>query len=276
MTVPPTPEELLAAFHTQIRLTQLDAAPGTVVERDGPVYRSYPEDPTMRGAMIECPEGLGDDPDHWVARQVEFFRGRGQRVEWKTYSTDVPADLPRRLSAAGFVSEALEALVLGSCADLVHDAPLPNGVRIREIGCDDDDAWGRVAALMDRVWGEESGWVNDHLRVEQRARPDLLRAFVIEQGDPTDLRSAPTGGVLSYNLLRLTQGSQFCGFWGGTTDADWRGRGLYRAGVVHRARLALAAGYPWVRVDCSPDSRPILVRLGLHAVATTTPHILEP
>ncbi len=276
MTVLSTPDELLAAFHTQIRLTDLDAPPGAVVERDGPVHRTYPADPAARGAMIEAPGGLGDDPERWIARQVEFFRGRGQRVEWKTYSTDPPLDLPDRLVAAGFVPEDVEAVVLGSGADLIHDAPLPDGVRIHEIGCDDDRGWRRVADLMDGVWGEESGWVNEHLRREQRWRPDLLRAFVIEQGDPTDPASAPTGGALSYGLLRLTEGSQFCGLWGGTTDPAWRGRGLYRAGVVHRARLALDLGYPLVRVDCSPDSRPILVRLGLHAVATTTPYILEP
>jgi len=270
------PEDLLAAFHAQVRLTDVDAAPGAVVERDGPVHRHYPPDPAQQGAMIECPEGLGGDPDHWIGRQVDFFRERGQRVEWKTYSTDEPPELSERLVAAGFVPEGLEALVLGSCADLVHDVVLPEGVRIREIEADDDVDWRRVATLMDGVWGEDTNWVNEHLREEKRARPDLMRAFLVELGDPEDLEAPPTGGVLSYNLLRFSEGTDFCGFWGGTTHPDWRRRGLYRAGVVHRARLALDAGYPLVRVDCSPDSRPILVALGLHAVATTTPFILEP
>lgn len=271
-----TPAALLAAFHQQVRLSDVDVAPGNIIERDGPVRRSYPPDPAMQGAMIECPEGLGDDPDGWIARQVAFFRDRGQRVEWKTYSTDEPADLGARLAAAGFVRDDEEALVLGSCVDLIHDAPLPEGVRIREFGADDDGDWSRVTDLMDAVWGTGSAWVNGHLRAEKRSRPDLIRIFVVEQGDPDDLGVPPSGPVLSYLLLRLSEGTDFCGFWGGTTDPAWRRRGLYRAGVVHRARIALELGYPLVRVDCSPDSRPILVALGLHAVASTTPYLLEP
>ena len=70
--------------------------------------------------------------------------------------------------------------------------------------------------------------------------------------------------------------SPFTGLWGGSTDPDWRGRGLYRATLLHRARLGLARGKDYVRVDASPDSEPILRRLGLHRVATTTPYLLTP
>ena len=82
--------------------------------------------------------------------------------------------------------------------------------------------------------------------------------------------------VISYAALRLTPGVDFAGLWGGTTHAEWRGRGLYRALTAYRARLALDAGHPYVRVDTSPDSRPILTRLGLHQVTTTTPCVLDP
>lgn len=52
--------------------------------------------------------------------------------------------------------------------------------------------------------------------------------------------------------------------------------GLYRATLLHRARLAVARGKPYVRVDATPDSEPILRRLGLHRVATTTPYLFTP
>ena len=90
---PVTPDQLLAAFHAQIRLGDRDANPADVIERDGPVRRVYPEDPTKPGAMIESPEGLGNVPDRWIRRQRDFFAGRGQSVEWKTYEYDEPADL---------------------------------------------------------------------------------------------------------------------------------------------------------------------------------------
>lgn len=263
------PEDLLRSFHEQVRLRDADAAPGALIDHDGPVRRAYPEDPEASGAMIESPDGLGDDPLAAIARQVDFFRGRGvrgQRVEWKTYGYDSPPDLIERLVAAGFERGEDEVVVLGNAVDLVHEVELPEGVRLREIT--DDADWERVGGLMDAVWGPEGAWVNDALRKEQRATPDRLIAVVAEQSED--------GPVLSYGLLRLTLGTDFAGLWGGTTHPDWRRRGLYRATLAHRAALAIERGASLVRVDTSPESRPILLALGLYAVATTVPCVLEP
>lgn len=253
-------------FHTEVRLHDRDAAPGFLVDHDGPVHRTYPADPRRAGAMVECPEGLGDDPDRWIRRQVEFFGDRGQHVEWKTYSYDQPADLPSRLARAGFAAQDDEVLLLGRCTDLVHDVELPEGVRLRDV--EDDEDWERVRVLCDTVWGRETSWVNDSLRAEQRARPDLMTASVVEEVDG--------GRVVSYGVLRLTEDTSFCGLWGGSTLPQWRRRGLYRALVSHRAALALDRGVPHARVDTSPDSRPVLLRLGLHAASGTRPFVLDP
>ena len=75
--VPVTPHELLEQFHRQVRLADRDAAPGYVVDRDGPVHRTYPPDAAEHGAMVECPEGLGDDPDQ--PRYIRTERGLGYR-----------------------------------------------------------------------------------------------------------------------------------------------------------------------------------------------------
>ena len=121
---------------------------------------------------------------------------------------------------------------------------------------------------VDQVWGEDTSWINDALRAEQRRDPDLLAAVVVED--------AATLEVLSYGVLRVQPETDFCGLWGGSTLAEWRGRGLYRALTSYRARLALERGYPYARVDTSPDSRPILIGLGMHAVADTRPYLLDP
>jgi hypothetical protein len=84
------------------------------------------------------------------------------------------------------------------------------------------------------------------------------------------------GLVVTASWVRLTRETDFCGLWGGSTLPEFRRRGLYRAGVGYRARLALARGARHVRVDASPNSRPILQRLGLRQVATTTPYVLDP
>jgi GNAT superfamily N-acetyltransferase len=71
-------------------------------------------------------------------------------------------------------------------------------------------------------------------------------------------------------------GTAFATLWGGSTLPAWRGRGIYRALVSHRARLADARGFSLLQVDASDDSRPILERLGLEAITTTTPYVYTP
>ena len=66
------------------------------------------------------------------------------------------------------------------------------------------------------------------------------------------------------------------GLWGGSTLPEWRRRGFYRALVSHRARLAIERGYPYARVDTSPDSRPILTALGMLPIEGTRPFVLDP
>ncbi len=260
-----TPEALLAEFHAQIRLADRDADPRHVIERDGPVRRSYPADPSRHGAMIESPEGLGDDPEAHIERQRTFFAERGQRVEWKTYAYDQPADLGGLLSASGFEPEEVEALILGD-AEVVSVPPeVDASVTVRAVDSEADIE--RVADLHDLVW-PGSRWVTWRFADEMRERPDLVRGCLVEQD--------PSGPVLCASWLRLVEGSEFGGLWGGATHPDWRGRGLYRATVAHRARLVLDAGYRYLRVDASPHSRPILERAGLHQVSTTTPYILDP
>ena len=66
-------------------------------------------------------------------------------------------------------------------------------------------------------------------------------------------------------------GTDFASLWGGGTLPAWRGRGVFRSLVAYRAALASARGFRYLQVDASPDSRPILQRLGFVELATTTP-----
>ncbi|XVX19831.1 GNAT family N-acetyltransferase [Actinomycetota bacterium] len=261
-----TPEELLAAFHSEIRLRppEQDDVPGMVFDTDGPVRRRYPEQPQTLYRMVECPEGLGDDPDHWIGRVVDFFTGRGESVEWKTYDYDEPRDLGSRLVARGFAKEDDEALMLGESAVLSEVVDVPPGVTLREATRDLD--YDRIGDLHALVWGEEWRAHGEVLRLEQERDPEALRVIIAEED--------PDAPALCAAWVRLPAEAEFCSMWGGTTHPDWRGQGLYRAVLARRAAIALEAGHPLVRVDASPDSEPILTRLGLHRVATTTPYVL--
>lgn len=264
-----TPQELLALFTTQVRLTDADVTPGHLVEWDGPVRRTYPADPTAPGAMIECARGIrgtDDEIERTIARQRDFFTARGQCVEWKTYATDEPADLPHRLARHGFTIEDPEVVMLGEASALVGQGGLPEGLRIIEVSSPAD--WAATAQLMTRVWGAAAAGATERYRAEQEADPGRLEVFAVVD--------AASGAALCYARLELTPGVDFAGLWGGSTDPDHRGRGLYRALTAHRARRAIERKHPLVRVDTSPDSRPILTRLGLHQVTTTIPCVLDP
>ena len=76
--------------------------------------------------------------------------------------------------------------------------------------------------------------------------------------------------------MELVPGTRFAGLWGGGTDPAWRGRGIYRALIAHRARIAAERGYRYLQVDASDQSRPILERLGFAALSTTTPYLYTP
>lgn len=265
------PTDLLRRFHEQIRLRDRDHTPTHVIEHDGPVRRAYPPDPAEDGAMIDSPEGLGPDPSAAIERQVAFFTARGQRVEWKTYSYDEPADLPERLRAYGFVPEAEEALMLGPAERLARPVALADRYAVRAISAGADTAreqWEQVEALDGSVFGEDGAAWSRLLRAEEEADPQHVRSVVAVDLDE--------GVVVGHGVLRLVAGTDVAGLWGGKVRADHRGQGLYRAMTALRSGWAIDAGYSICRVDALPTSRPILVRMGLSQVATTTPYVLTP
>ena len=147
--------------------------------------------------------------------------------------------------------------------DAPGSPPVPDGVRIREVLEAEDFA--AVAALEEAVWDEDHSWLDD-LAAERRRIPMGCAMFLAEAA----------GRAVSAGWVRFPSGTEFATFWGGATLAEWRGRGIYRALVAHRARLAAERGRRYLEVDASDESRPILERLGFVAVTTTTPYSGRP
>jgi GNAT superfamily N-acetyltransferase len=262
-----TPDELLDVFHRRIRLPDADAIPGWKQEHIGPVHRSYVEGADGAG-FVESPRGLGENPDAVIAQEVAFFRERGLPFEWKTYAYDEPADLGDRLERHGFTKGDPETLILGE-VDRILERPsaLPSKVRLRAANGPDD--YHRIAVLMDTLWHSGLERVEERLAAEARMFPDRLSVFLVEDV----LRGGP---AVSAAWIRFHPGTGFGSLWGGGTLPEWRRQGLYSTLLVHRARLAKDRGYEYLRVDASEDSRPILQKLGLHAVTTTTPYEWKP
>ncbi|MCI4064641.1 GNAT family N-acetyltransferase [Micromonospora sp. R77] len=257
---------LREAYDTQIRPEIPDPLPaGVTVERDGPLVRILGLD--QRGFLTyRTLDGLaGAELDALIARQVDVFRQRGEAVEWKLNGHDEPADLADRLRAAGFVPEDQETVVVGPVAALAATVPLPpEGVRLREVTGRED--LERIAAMEEEVWHDDRSHLVTGLAKEIEADPQSITIVVAEAGDT----------VVSAGWVRYLPNTGFATLWGGSTLPQWRRRGVYRALVAYRARLAQQRGKSLLQVDCSEDSRPILERLGLVAVTTTTPYVYTP
>lgn len=287
------PGAVLARYDAVERLGARAQWPGDRVERVGGLVRSVFADDAGRveAGFVEAPALADLDEaatDALIGEQVAHFAalrrpdgGTGVPFEWKVYGHDRPARLRERLLAAGFVAEPQEALVVGRVDDVLAataHAGAPGGpagaVVLREVheAALDADA-AAIAAVHEQVWGRDA----------DRARALARRLVGEKRHDPWALRihlAEVDGQVVSAAWLRLRRVDgavgPFAGLWGGSTLPAWRRRGIYRALVAARVRQAVAEGAVLVQVDASPDSRPILTRLGLVALDWTQPLQWEP
>lgn len=136
---------------------------------------------------------------------------------------------------------------------------VPAGTEIREV----DGAAGAadLVAVHDAVFGGDHSAIGRELLASATAVGVVARA----------------GGVpVAAGRVELGPGPDFAGLWGGGTLPGWRGRGLFRALVAHRARLAAARGHRFLQVDATAASAPILRRLGFVELAVTTPFACAP
>jgi GNAT superfamily N-acetyltransferase len=252
------------AYDDQLR-ARLGDSRGSTIERVGPLVRRTPE----QGAGFVLYRDLGGlrgaELDALIDDQVRHFAALGRSFEWKWHHYDEPDDLTDRLRAKGFTPEEDETVHIGPVGPLAVPAEVPDGVVVRAAtGRADLD---RIRAMEEKVWGFDHSWL-----------PDALTRFMDpDDGDPAVVVLAEAGDeVVCASWAVFHTGTEFASLWGGSTVEQWRGKGIYRALVAYRARLAAERGFRCLQVDASPDSRPILTRLGLRPVAVTVPYVWRP
>lgn len=182
----------------------------------------------------------------------------------KTRFHDDPADLTDRPHGAGSAPEEQETVLVGRAADMAVRQPvLPVGMTLRGVTTDAD--MRRIAAMEPVVRGQDRSRLADDLigRVAS-ARTRSPSKSPRRTASPPRPRGRYSGGHRVREPLRRS------------TPAKWRGRGIHRAPVATRAALAVARGVTHLHVDAPDDSAPILRRLGLEAVTTTTPYVWSP
>jgi GNAT superfamily N-acetyltransferase len=250
-------QAVLAAFDAQIRRHPDPEPPDGRVEHDERVVRSV-----SRGDGWAGVTWCDLDPvsaDAVIAAQIGRFAELSRPWEWKHYSYDRPPDLPDRLLAAGFTREPAEALLVAEIAELALDVPPPPGVELRAVV--DREGVEALVSVHDEVFDEDHSALGRALLATLAQRPGTVAAVVAVAG----------GTPVAAGRVEFHLGTDFASLWGGGTLPAWRGRGVFRSLVAHRAALASARGFRYLQVDASPESRPILRRLGFVELAVTTP-----
>lgn len=250
---------VLALFDRDMREGARPDGPGACVERVGGVVRQTAPAHGWNGVVCSAlDEG---DVDAAIAEQIAYFTGLGLEFEWKLYGHDLPADLGQRLVAAGLTPGPEETLLIGEVSGLSLDTEPPEGIRV--VPVTDRAGVDLVAEVHEKAFGADASRYRQQLLDRLTAAPDTVVAVLALAG----------GEPVSAARMELVPGARFAGLWGGGTVREWRGRGIYRALVAHRARLAADRGYRYLQVDASEQSRPILERLGFAALTRTTPYV---
>lgn len=246
----------LAAFDAQLRNVVRPTLDGGTFERVGPVIRCLSA--AANGwSGVEWSDLDETTADAVIAEQIRYFTELRRDFEWKYYAYDRPADLPERLLKAGLVPGEEEALMVADVAD-VPAIPAPEDIRI--VAVSDEDGLRQVKAVHDKVFGGDHGPLIDSMR--EQIPSGAVAPVLALAGD-----EAVCAARVDFHI-----GTEFASLWGGGTLPGWRGRGIYRALVSHRRKLAADRGYRYLRTDALPTSRPILEKLGFVRLTTTVPY----
>jgi GNAT superfamily N-acetyltransferase len=138
---------------------------------------------------------------------------------------------------------------------IAEDPLLPEGTQLVHIR----DAKGvdQLIAVHESVFAHDQQDLRRSLLRRLQVAPHEMDMFVVTAG----------GDPISSSRIEYLPASEFAALWGGSTEPQWRGKGLYRAQVSRRAQLAAEKGYRYLMVLASENSRPILTGLGFEAIS---------
>ncbi len=201
-------------------------------------------------------EGTADDV---ITEQIGYFTGRGLPFTWKVYAHDRPADLGQRLAGHGFEVDETDAVMVLAVGDAPETLLRPPAADVRRLT--DPAQLADVVAVLEPVWQTDFTWVHERLG-SHMGIPDYLSVYVAY----VDGKPASTGWTY------FNQG-HFAGLWGGSTLAEYRGRGLYTAVLAARVQEARRREVGYLTIDAGPMSRPIVARHGFEVISFAADYI---
>jgi hypothetical protein len=176
----------------------------------------------------------------------------------------MPKDLCSRLERAGFRHDYTSELMIAKVADVLTDVDLPPGVSLftenGPVGID------RLIEVHERVFGTDHSQLRRSLLAQFSSSPWLSELVV----------AMAEGGPVASSRVEFLPARDFASLWGGSTLLEWRGSGLFRAMVAHRAREAAKRGYQYLYVTASSESRPILERISFESLGPILTYAWQP
>lgn len=199
-----------------------------------------------------------------VDEELRAVQGNARVLMWKLYGHDAARDALRdALLARGFVDNDYSTLMMVSAPALVESLSVmettdSKSLDVRQLVTRKQlDAYQNI---WDDVWPDSpnSRYVNDYRSLIESGETGILfYAGFATSNNPV------TSGYMFHH-----PGAAVALLCGGTTKAAWRRQHAYTRMLAVRAHAALRRGAQYLAVEASPESKPILERLGFAPLST--------
>ncbi len=212
-----------------------------------------------KGSMVLWSDLDDASADAAIEAELLYFQSLGQSFEWKVYSHDRPRDLRERLAAKGFSVGADESVMVLDLDEWKDSPRVTAGIELRRIT--GSEGLADMASVHSAVWDEDPTDQIQEFATLLRDHPAFMNAYVAYAGD------RPVAAC----RINFPENSPFASLWGGSTLAEFRGRGIYSAMLRVRVDEARRRGYSYLTIDALPTSRPIVERRGFRLLCVSNP-----
>ena len=199
------------------------------------------------------------DTDRCISQEIAAATGQVKSLMWKLYAHDTPINLGSALLACGFSDYDPCALMAAPVGRVISELGTPpNHISVRQLRVANEfDAYQQI---WDSVWptAPNARYVDDYRKVATNHDPGVVFFAGF---------SASNEPVSSGYLFHAPE-CPFALLCGGATKPEWRNQHAYSAMLIARANSARERGASYLAVEASPQSQPILERLGFQRLST--------
>ena len=243
--------ELISIFHKELRFNA--QMPSFIREETEHVVRHISQ--FGEKGFISASNVNEGNAREIIRNEMNYFNNLKQEFEWKVYSYDKPECLKEILAQEGFEIGDPEALMVMKVEE-THPLLMNNQYHaVKEIT--DKQGIQDIVTLEDTIWNESHAELGERLWRDKQNHPDALYLYGVYED----------GQLVSAAWMYLEKESSFASLWGGSTLPLFRGKGYYTQLLAVRAHKAFEKGHPFLMVDASPMSRPILEKCGFSCLA---------